>query len=208
MAYPKHLLNEGEEIVLDRRPHWIFLSSGLFMIALAVIVFVIVTVFAPSLWPLAAVLVVICVLGTAGRFLQWTRIDFVVTTDRIITRRGILSKVASEIPLDRVTNISHRRSLFERMVGAGDLVIESAGERSAQLFTDVADPVGVQNLVSRQSELYQGRGAPSRVSEDGAGPRRSSISVAEQLEKLVTLRDRGVLSDAEFEQQKRAVLRR
>jgi len=54
-----------------------------------------------------------------------TRFEEYEPTDRLIFRSGVLSKHGREIPLERVNDISFNASLFERMIGAGDLVIES-----------------------------------------------------------------------------------
>ena len=100
-----------------------------------------------------------------------------------------------------MNDISFHQSLFERLLGAGDLVIESAGERGQQPFTDIPRPARVQNEIYRQIELAQSRSA-DRMSG------RRELSVPEQLEKLDELRQRGVISQAEFDAKKAQLLDR
>ena len=47
--------------------------------------------------------------------------------------------------------------MFERMLGAGDLLIESGGEDGQQRFTDIRHPAQVQNLIHAQMEGHYQR---------------------------------------------------
>ena len=61
--------------------------------------------------------------------LEWTCTYFVVTDQRVIYRTGVISRHGVEIPLERINNINFRQGIWERIIGAGDLEIQSAGER-------------------------------------------------------------------------------
>jgi hypothetical protein len=87
------------------------------------------------------------------------------------------------------------------MVGAGDLIIESGGERGQQHFANIPKPGVVQNEIYRQIEASQ-----ARTADRMAG--RRELSIPEQLEKLDELRQRGVISQAEFDQKKTQLLDR
>lgn len=142
------------------------------------------------------------------RYFSWRTTHFVVTTERCIYRSGIAKKSGIEIPLERINTVFFSQTLFERLLKAGDLGIESAGEGSRQSFSDIKNPLHVQNLIYMQMEDNENRkysriGDEARLAAVGA----SGLSVAEQLEKLSSLRDSGVLSPEEFEQQKAALLR-
>ena len=203
MPFPRKLLNDHEDIILDLRPHWWFLSGPIAAVVLTVALTIFVAAIgAASAVPIAALVLVLgAVLWLSVRLLRWTTTNFVVTTDRLIFRTGVLSKHGREIPLERVNDITFHASLFERMIGAGDLVIESAGERGQQMFTDIPHPMQVQNEVYRQIEAAQQRDADRMAG-------RRELSVPEQLEKLDELRQRGVISQAEFDTKKSQLLDR
>ena len=116
------------------------------------------------------------------------------TSDRLIARRGVLAKSGIEIPLERVNNVSFNQGVFERLIKAGDLLIESGGEDGQQRFTDILRPDEVQNLIHLQMEENRRRSSTGTV--DAAG----------QLEKWEALRDRGTITEEEFERQKRRLL--
>ena len=69
----------------------------------------------------------------------------------------MFSRQGIEIPLDRVTTVLFHQSLFERMIGTGDLVIESAAEQGAQPVEFIKHPVEVQNEIYRQMEANENR---------------------------------------------------
>ena len=204
MGYPTRLLLDGEEIVLDLRPHWWFLAKHL-AVGLPVLAF---GVFALTLdgdtgtvvgW-LAAALVVVWLLWFAARLLQWLSTHFVLTTERLIYRKGLIAKHGRDVPLNRVNNIDMSQTVFERVLRAGDILIESAGESGQQRFTDIKRPEKVQREINQAVEANtlrdRGFGAP-------AAP-----SVPNQIAELAALRDSGVLSEAEFQAKKADLLGR
>lgn len=203
MAFPRKLLNEGEEVVLDLNPHWWFLFPHTVAL-LAAIVFGLAALAGEwhgALQILAGVLILAALVWWGMRYMAWRTTNFVVTTDRLVYRNGVLSKSGIEIPLDRVNNVLFSQKLFERVLGAGDLVIESAGESGRQSFSDVRKPSAIQNEIYKQIEANENR----KFDRIGSGGTRS-VSVADELAKLDDLRARGVISADEFAAQKARLL--
>ena len=203
MPFPRKLLNESEDVVLDLHPHWWFLAKQTAALVLAMVVglFVLLNVDNAIVRVLAGVLILAALGWWVARFLDWRTTNFVVTTDRLIYRHGVLSKHGIEIPLERVNNVLFSQRLFERMLGAGDLVIESAGESGRQSFSDVRKPSAVQNEIYRQIEANENRKF-DRIGRGGG----TGSSVADELAKLDELRRAGVLSEEEFSAQKARLL--
>lgn len=211
MPYPRRLLNEGEEIAYDLRPHWWFFAKqvvgGVGVVALLVAVFQLDgSARDVGLWVFAAAAVVWAVLLLV-RLARWFTTHFVVTSDRLIFRTGVLARHGREIPLERVNDITFNQSLWERIIGAGDLLIESAGEQGQQRFTDIPHPEQVQQEIYRQGEANEERMRGGPVAGAGAGGARA-VTIPEQIEQLARLRDQGVLSGDEFERKKRDLLDR
>lgn len=206
MAFPRKYLNEGEDIVVELRPHWFFLAGpGVALAGSLLLAIVVSSRVAGDVQRLALIPLLLLVLLALGwfvvRYAKWATTTFVVTTDRLIHRTGVISKSGREIPLERLNDVSFHSTLFQRILGAGDLLIESAGERGQQLFSSFPHPERTQNLIHHQIELAQARDA-DRI----AG--RREPSPLEQLERLDELRQRGVISQAEFEVKKAKLLDR
>ena len=86
-------------------------------------------------------------------FLRWRATTYTVTTRRLLTRRGILSRTGHQIPLDRVVEVSLVRSLGDRILGCGTLTIITAGEDGALVLDDVPE---VETVHAELSELLYG----------------------------------------------------
>lgn len=215
MAYPKKLLQSTESIVLDLNPHWKFL----FLPTTAILGGIVVGIVAlANEWPTPGnVLLGIVVLAALGwwlqRFIVWRTTSFVLTTDRCIYRSGVFVTSGVEIPLERINTVFFQQTLFERLLGAGDIAIESGGETGKEYFHDIRNPPEVQHHIYTQMEDNEnrkydriGKEAAEGARAHAAGTTTGPLTVAEQLEKLAQLRNEGVLSDEEFEAQKARLL--
>jgi uncharacterized membrane protein YdbT with pleckstrin-like domain len=206
VAFSRKLLNDGEEIALDLHPHWeYFLKSGLALLAAIALGIWVLTAFDhAALDAGAGVLVLAALIWFGLTYARWATTNFVVTTDRLIYRHGVLSKHGIEIPLERVNTVFFSQSIVERMLGSGDLVIESAGEQGRQSFSNVRKPSAVQNEIYRQMESNENRKF-DRIRGDAPS---SGQSIPEQIQQLDNLRQQGLLTQAEFDAKKADLLKR
>lgn len=205
MPIPARELSDGEDVVADLRPHWSFLALPLGLTLAAVVAAL--GAFAASSVPggvLVALLVVLVasLAWLAGRYARWATTSFVVTTNRLVLRRGVLGRHGREIPMDRVNDVAFDQTLGERLLGCGRLVVESAGERGQEVVPRVPGPAAVQRLVYAQMEGSRRR---------GGGPGAGSVpamSIPEQLEKLDELCRRGIISRDELDAKRAQLLDR
>ncbi|MGD9793441.1 MAG: PH domain-containing protein [Acidimicrobiia bacterium] len=214
MPFPRKFLNSYEEIAVDLHPHWMYfaepVASLIGAIALAIALAVMLD---SSNVTLVGVVIVLAVAGwLAVRYLKWVTTNFVITTDRVIFRHGIIAKAGIEIPLERINNVNFRQTIFERIVGAGDLVIESAGKDGQSRFSDIRHPETVQNIIHAQMEGNETR-KMDRLRQPQASnlappppPAAAPADVVAQIERLEELRQKGVLTQAEFDASKAKLL--
>lgn len=207
MPFPRKLLYDTEEIVLDLHPHWWYMAPQGVAAVAAIVLYLVLLINFGGVVGLVGLIIALAGLGWfALRYASWWTTNFVVTTDRVIYRHGVLTKTGIEIPLERVNNVLFHQRFVERILGHGDLVIESAGESGQQSFSDVRKPSAVQNEIYRQMEANENRKF-DRVAEGiNAGALGGTASVADELRKLDELRSQGILSDAEFQAQKQRLL--
>jgi uncharacterized membrane protein YdbT with pleckstrin-like domain len=206
VPFPQRLLGEHEEIICDLRPHWWTLVGPILVTAVGAALAVAGWVFLsgggvqqPVRLAIGGLAVLWLLVVLLPRYLRWATTHFVLTTDRLIFRSGVLAKLSREIPLERVNDVTFSQSLWERFIGAGDLFIESAGERGQSVFQDIPRPEAVQVEIYRQMEANGQR-------MSGAAPR--APSALDELERLANLRDRGAVTQEEFERKKRDLLDR
>jgi uncharacterized membrane protein YdbT with pleckstrin-like domain len=163
VAYPDNLLADGEQVVRHLNPHWIRL-------AVPVLVFVLTMAIGGFLLSYAAhtglsslpvtpvrlgiVAVAVYVLGwfALAPTVRWRSTHYVITTRRILIRVGVLTHRGRDIPLQRINDVAFRQSLLDRIIGAGTLVVESAGELGQERLYDVPHADRVQQLLNRLVE--------------------------------------------------------
>src|SRR5215211_3487930 len=134
-------LHPGEEIVFDGHPSWrAILGFYVLGFLAAVAAGVVVGVLAGSgagVGVLVAALVVVVLVGLVRRVAT----HYLVTTQRLRIRRGILSRHVEQTQLDRVQNVNTNQSLLERILQVGTVDFDTAGtEDSDFTFRGIADP--------------------------------------------------------------------
>ena len=102
-------------------------------------------------------LIVFLVVYPVRKLVWWLTSDFVVTSSRVIHREGFIAKRSMEIPLDKINDVRFEQGIFERMVGAGTLVIQSASESGRNEFRFIRHPEEVQRTIYHESEADQTR---------------------------------------------------
>jgi uncharacterized membrane protein YdbT with pleckstrin-like domain len=202
MAFPTRLLIEGEELVMDLRPHWIALIMPAIatVATLAVMLVLYQTFEEPILDNVVGIAGTLFLLAYPVRKLvAWLTSHFVVTSDRIIHRRGFIAKYSMEVPLEAINDVRFEQGIVDRVIGAGTLVVQSASEAGRQVFDHIRKPEEVQKTIYHQGELNQQRMVSGRAGQ-------ASHSSTAELERLADLRARGVLTEEEFQAQKRRLL--
>ena len=173
MPISSRLLDDGEEVVVDLRPHWVFLLGPAVLTAVALAVAIAVVVRFPKA-PVAvagvlAVMVAIPVIWLAGRIVRWLGISLVVTTNRLIYRRGVFGRDLVQLRLQRIAEVHCTQTFAERLIGSGRLVVELVGD----------EPMAIED-VRRAADAAAGhrpgagRGEPPPRSGEPAG--RASVA--------------------------------
>lgn len=210
MGFPRRLLADHEEMVLDLRPHWIALVGPTLVLVLVIVAEIL--LFAnfepPEVVTWLAVLAgaVILIAFPVRAFMTWATSHFVLTSDRVIHRSGWLAKRSMEMPLERINDVTFTQSVFERLVGAGSLRIQSASEYGQNHFRDIRRPEDVQKLIYEMAEANEARMRGAGTTTETIETQSGSPLV--EIERLGRLKERGLLSEEEFETQKRRLLGR
>ncbi|HEY0816955.1 MAG TPA: PH domain-containing protein [Pseudonocardia sp.] len=155
MAYPDELLATGEKIVMHRHPHWKMLVGPVFVLLVVVAAgsFLAALVGGQTWTPWARLVLALIALALVLRFtvapvIRWRTTHFVVTSRRVLVREGLFSRRGMDIPMSRINSVEFRHTLFERLLGVGTLIIESASDEPLE-FHDIP---GVEQV---HALLYQ-----------------------------------------------------
>lgn len=159
MAYPDQLLAADEKVVKHLHPHWITLVGPVFILVVVVAlasfgVAAIPAGYAQTWIRLVILLVaaVVLVVFTLVPALRWATTHYVITSHRVMFRVGVLNRHGKDVAFTRITDVAYRQSLWDRIVKAGTLTVESAGEGPAQVLDNVPNSDRVQQLINRLVE--------------------------------------------------------
>ncbi|MDE3085792.1 MAG: PH domain-containing protein [Acidobacteriota bacterium] len=177
MAFPRRLLADDEEVVLELRPHWSSLGWPLPALAVSVAALVAAMVAWPS-GPVAVAYVLgalcgVCVVWLVGRSIRRSTTSLVLTTSRLVQRSGILGRRGRDVRLTRINEIGYHQTLWQRLLGTGQLVVEVGGDRGELRFDHVPQPAAFAGELHEQLAALQAprgdRGGDRRDDADDAG---------------------------------------
>lgn len=198
MPWPEDALTDDEDIVVAFRQHWKLLAVPFVWFVGALIGLVVVFQWLPvgGAFELILDLLVLAAFGwfVVRPVIDWWMTRYVLTTERLITRKGLIAQSGIEIPLERITNVNFSQSFWERFLGAGDLLVESAGTTGQSRFANIPRPDQFASV------LYNARERRTLALRSGsaAGDAKGDDAI-DKLSRLKRLHDDGIISDAEYE---------
>ena len=178
MPYPARLLGDDEEVVVHLHPHWSTVSRpvAVFLLLVGAASFGAALVPAGSQQGTGRLAVVgaallLALYLVAVPLLRWRTTHYVLTTHRLLYRAGVLSRTGRDVLLSRISDVSYRQSLWDRVVNSGTVTVETAGEGGPTVFRAVPDSEAVQQLLNQLVEEDADRRARegARYATDDAG---------------------------------------
>jgi uncharacterized membrane protein YdbT with pleckstrin-like domain len=161
------LLTDGESVVVDTRTH----PKALIFPVLILLVTLAVAIFLDKkignhvvsliVWILAAAVVV---WYTLRPFLDWLTSTYTITTKRLITREGVVSRRGHDIPLMRISDVAYDMGIIDRMLGCGTLVISDASTHGSVRLHDIPH---VEDVQRKLTEMLGSSGSGDVRTDDG-----------------------------------------
>ena len=209
-------LQKGEKVLLVTYSSWTFLITPV-LIAIAGGVASYFIGFPHWGW-------IVALAGILYFFLQyftWKVNIWVVTNFRVIDEVGLLSHYAKESPLEKINNVSYDQTLMGRLFNYGHVEIQTAAEIGATDYYNVNHPRRLKDTITTaQSDhknwQYSNQAMQMAAALDGSRARGAgsagapgathSPGVASELEKLFDLKQKGALSEEEYNKAKNRLL--
>jgi uncharacterized membrane protein YdbT with pleckstrin-like domain len=195
------MLGENERIVLVTRQHWFVLSSMIFLEIVVTLGVMVGITFATVNFPPAAFaygLILLPLLSMLHDILEWSNRQYIVTNRRVIQIFGIFNKSVVDSSLEKVNDVKMVQSFFGRLFDYGDVEILTASEMGVNLFKRIGDPVKFKTAMLNAKEKlgYEGTGPAAQPTED----------IPALIARLDDLRQKGILTEAEFQNKKKELL--
>ncbi len=159
MGSTRGLLHEDEELLAEVRPHPVVVVGPVLLLLAAVAGATTIALRYPGApivvaWLLVA-MVALPALWALVRLLRWRSVRFLVTTSRLLYRRGVLGRDVVQLRLQRVAEVHCSQSPGGRMIGAGRLVFEVVGGDGPLVVDDVRWPRRLQRLINAQLDRLE-----------------------------------------------------
>lgn len=158
MAYPDDLLTEGEQVVVHKHPHAKMLIVPVFVLLVTLAAGIWLALLAQeaappwdmvSLIAIGVVTLVLIIWLFLAPLVRWRTTHFIVTTDRLIAREGVIKRTGIDIPMTRINSVQFEHGLLDRVFGCGTLIVESASHEPLK-FDDIPAVEKVHTVIYRE----------------------------------------------------------
>lgn len=147
MSYIEKNLMEGEEIVYEARQHWIIYWKPFLLMLFAIALFAIPTKDVELIVQVIAAAVLLVVAAVWAVNIYGGR-KYILTTSRLILKRGIVRRESTDLILRRCEGVSISQSVMGRILGYGTVSV-STGE-VANEFRLIESPVRFSTQINQQ----------------------------------------------------------
>ena len=216
MSYVEKNLAPGEEVLLRPRYHWVRFVPGATVAVLGAALAAVTGLFVPAgsggteAGLRSGLLVVALVLFLAGFLLMARRAlvdsfdEFAITSFRVIKKSGFVTRNVRQFPLEKVQDANVRSTLGGRWLSYGDVELQTAGSDSTVIFPRILHPEEFRNVLFTHTRPQTGTdGLGGRAA--AAAPSRASVE--ERLKEAERLHRAGVLSEAEYQEKRQALIK-
>ncbi|MCI0417532.1 PH domain-containing protein [bacterium] len=207
MDYVEKLLGTNEKIVFRTHRHFFTILGSLFkeivvLVACAVALLSIRTWYTGNPFFFYIGIGIIAFLALASAFvdvLRWQNDEFVVTSRRVIHASGIFSKNILDSSLNKINDVILQQSWMGRIFGYGTIKILTATEEVINLLDHIRNPIGFKHAMLEAKSLFEPIAAVAIAGQ---------TSATQLLEELDRLRARRMITDVEYEEKRKEILKR
>jgi len=147
----------NELLVRVSRKHWLYVGIPL----LFFVVFLVFYIYACSVSQLKQLAGVLWVFPVGAlllfvyRYFDRKYNIWVVTDRRVVDEWGIIAHNAKETPIDRIQNITYMQSVLGRILGFGDVRIQTAATSGAVVYSFVEKPKLLKDSVVECQNIFK-----------------------------------------------------
>ncbi len=202
-------LKKDEQILVIIRQHWIKLVLPVFawlVLSTLLIVWLqnstaLIITLAAALYPIAA-------------YLNWKNNLWCVTSLRVVDESGFFSRYSKESPLDKINNVEYDQSIWGRILGYGNVDIQTAAEMGETTYSMIHRPKLLKDTITHAQEEYkkaqinkQATQLAEAIAKSAAAAQPSQQMIADELQKLFSLFRQGAITEEEYITQKSRLLK-
>lgn len=210
MGYLDSLLGRNEQVVLKTHKHWIVLASSFLVSCLGGLIISILVALTASLTPFAWLGMLLWLLPISWfglDLLKWQNEQYIVTNRRVIQTEGIINKHVIDSSLEKVNDVVLEQSALGRILNYGKVEILTASEIGVNCFRLIADPVRFKTaMLDAKEEMSAADSFGERAGRLLTSTPPSAGDIPELIAELDELRQKGIVTEEEFQQKKKELL--
>jgi Bacterial PH domain/Short C-terminal domain len=148
--------------------------------------------------------------------LDWLNERYIITSRRVIEIKGIFNKLARDSALEKVNDVELKQSLVGRLLKYGTVEIITGSDVGVNVFHRISNPVKFKRAMLNAKELLHTRavdvtfpGPPvpaQQAPASASGTPVSAGNIGDRLIELTELRQKGMISEAEFQAKRKELL--
>lgn len=148
--------NEHEKIIFSISPSFYRVGIRYFVaISLSVLVTALISLYlAPASLLIALGIATLIILNPIYHHIQLHRIIYTLTTVKLEIQSGLFSKTSKNIPLRHIQDVTVKQTLKERILGVGDVVIDSAVMEGTMPLHNIKDPRKYADLILNELQYW------------------------------------------------------
>lgn len=110
-------------------------------------------VFTICMLVLSLIVIIVCNIWVS---LYWKNYSFEFLNERVVIKRGVISKRKVSIPYERIQNVNIVKGVFERIFNVSNIQIETAGgARVEGTIQGILDPEPIEGFILRKVKAIQ-----------------------------------------------------
>ena len=202
-------LKKDEKLLITIHQHWIKL---LLPCITWLIIVILLFIFVQDHLEIVLIVALVTALYPAYLYLEWNNNLWAVTNMRVIDESGFFSRYSKESPLDKINNVEYDQTLWGRMMGYGDVEIQTAAEMGDTTYKMIHYPKLLKDTITHAQEEYKNVQITNQAQQlasaikQSMGSASTNISVASEIEKLFHLMQQGAITQEEYIFQKNKLL--
>ena len=201
-------LKKEEKILVIIRQHWLKLALPFFAWLLAAVLLIL---FAGTT---GLIITLVTALYPMYEYLNWKNNLWCVTNLRVVDESGFFSRYSKESPLDKINNVEYDQSIWGRLLGYGNVDIQTAAEMGETTYQLIHHPKLLKDTITLAQEEYkkaqitkQATQLAEAIVKSTASTQPSQQMIADELQKLFNLFQQGAITQEEYLAQKSKLIK-
>lgn len=206
-------LKKDEKLLLVTRQHWIKLVLPCVVWLLVVILLFVLNWFSTGT---KLIIILLAAIYPLYEYIGWKYNLWAVTNMRVVDEEGFFTRYAKESPLDKINNVEYDQPLLGRILGYGNVDIQTAAEMGETRYQLIHHPKLLKDTITHAQEEYKKLQISTQANQlaeaiakntgGGIAKAASAQMVADELHKLFELLQKGAITNEEYVAQKNKLM--